>query len=58
MTYDSAALGSTAAVGSVVLALTTDEGCACGISTGCVEQPPTKANSVGIKMAEQAFLAK
>ena len=60
MIYDSAALGSTAATGSVVLAFTSEGVCACravGDATGCVEQPPTNANSAGIKIAEQALLA-
>jgi hypothetical protein len=57
MTYDSAALGSTPATGSVVLALTSDDGCACGVATGYVEQPLANAKRTGINIAEQAFLA-
>jgi len=61
MTGDgSTALGSTAADGSIVLDSTTDDGCACGADDDaacCVEQPPANTNNVGIKTAEQAFLA-
>ena len=53
-------MDSTADDGSTALGSTTVNGCACvsdDDATCGVEQPPANTNNVGIKTAEQAFLA-